>query len=109
MLHPFNLKILLYSLQVLSRQSPTIVPWIARFKCKKILVNEIKAYGLTTESEGYKKIISYVYGATDLPIQNFTEVSFLTLLVKFIYPVSQISTFLFELCLDNNVLLQDKS
>lgn len=35
----FNLKILIYSLQVLSRQSPTIVPWIARFKCKKLLIN----------------------------------------------------------------------
>ena len=72
-------------------------------------MNEIKAYGLTPESEAYKKVIAYVYGATDLLVQNFSEVSFLTLLIKFIYPISQISTFLFELCLDNNVLLQDKS
>jgi len=30
-------------------------------------------------------------------------------LVKLIYPVSQISTFIFELSLDNNVLMRDKS
>jgi hypothetical protein len=35
----FNLKILMYTLQILFRQSPIIVPWVGRFKCKKILIN----------------------------------------------------------------------
>lgn len=56
---------------MLSRQSPTIVPWIARFKCKKILLNEFKNYGLTQQSEAYKRITSYVYGTQDISIQNF--------------------------------------
>ena len=55
---------------MLFRQSPIIVPWVARFKCKKIILNEIKNFNVLQGSKAYQLIMSYIYGNSETQFEN---------------------------------------
>ena len=41
---PFNIKTLIYTIQFLIRESPSLVPWVAKYKCRKVIQNIFKNY-----------------------------------------------------------------
>ena len=56
-LEPFNIKVIIYTLHFLLRESPTLAPWIAKFKCKKIILSSLK----NLPSEIQTKMSKYVF------------------------------------------------
>ena len=43
---PFTSKTVIHTLQFLIRESPALAPWVAKFKCKKLLLSSLKSEGL---------------------------------------------------------------
>jgi hypothetical protein len=105
-LEPFNLKVIIHTLQYLIRESPTLTPWVAKFKCKKIIQTALKADHLTNKEAVSKYIFGLInkYGDKN---DSINEIGFLQVLLRMGSPflLNTISGLLFELCLDSTPLV----
>lgn len=89
------------------RMSPSLSPWIARFKCKKIIAHHLKSLKSNQHDkvvEIVKNLIGGNKNSNDLINQ---EVSFLVFMLRVLSPLitNSISALVFELCLDSTVIV----
>ncbi|MCB0370230.1 MAG: hypothetical protein KDD45_12615, partial [Bdellovibrionales bacterium] len=82
-IEPFNIKVLMHTLQFLLRESPTLAPWIAKFKCKKLILNVLKQEPNRAELTEYVFSLLNKYGEKG---DNISELGFLQVLLRLASP-----------------------
>ncbi len=103
---PFTAKTVMHTLQFLVRESPTLAPWVAKFKCKRILLNCLKGEGLRNREALQKQVFSLI-NKYDEQNECIPEVGFLQVLLRLFSPflLNSVTGLVFELCLDSTPLV----
>ena len=84
-LEPFNLKVLIHTLHFLIRESPSLAPWMAKFKCRRIVLGAVREQ----QSEMREKLSNYLGGLLSnktTTLSNIPELGFLQLLIRLSSP-----------------------
>ena len=99
----------MHTIQYLLRESPTLAPWIAKFRCKKIILGVIRQEGVKNRERVAAYLSSLLmFGEQEKGnLDNLQELGFLQVLLRLSSPfmLNTISGLIFELCLDSTPLV----
>jgi hypothetical protein len=68
-MQPFTIRTIIQTIHYLVRESPSLTPFIAKYKCKKILLNEISSERIKNKKEVASLILKLI-GGTHQPPEN---------------------------------------
>jgi hypothetical protein len=107
-MEPFTVRSILQTLQYLVRESPSLGPFVAKFKCRRLLTAELASDALKNREMVTAFVLRGVAGLGSGSVEGLQELGYLSVLIRLFSPlvVNAISGLVFELCLDSTPLVQ---